>query len=102
MIHEMNVEAVLFNRVSMGEITAVIVDHGADFQTGDGLSLFEQDQWGSRKTHHVDRDRNGRFASYYEEGTPVRTEITHVMLASRCDGLVAGKVLLSFTLLEAP
>ena len=102
MIHEVDIEATLFNRVSMGEVTALIVAHSVDFQTGDGLHLFEQDRWGSRKTHYVDRDRNGRFASYHEDDKPVRTEITHVMLASRCDGLQDGKVLLSFTLLEAP
>ena len=100
MIHEMGIEAAPFGRVAMGEITARVVQHDKDYQAGDEIHLFELEGWGGRKTHWVERDKNGRFVRNDVENAPVRVEITHVLSALHCDGLLPGKVLLSFVLLE--
>lgn len=100
MIHELNVQAAQYGRVTMGEVTAKVVKHSADYQTGDELHLFQVNKWGYRETHYVERDRNGRFLNEQRDNAPARVEITHVLPASQCDGLVEGMVLLSFTLLE--
>lgn len=100
MIHEINLSTAPFQRVGAGQITAKVVAHGTDYQAGDELHFYELNGWGNRKYHYEDRDEKGRFASRNVEEPPVRTQITHVLPASQCDGLVAGNVLLSFVLLE--
>lgn len=100
MIHEINVRTAPFDRIESGQITAKVVADDVDYQAGDELHFYELNSWGNRKYHYVDRDEKGRFASQNVEDPPVRTQITHAMPAAHCDGLVSGKMLLSFVLLE--
>lgn len=100
MIHEMGIESVPFGRVAMGEITARVVQHDKDYQVGDELHLFELEGWGARKTHYQERNAKGHFVRTHVDNAPQRVEITHVLSALHCDGLLPGKVLLSFALLE--
>lgn len=100
MIHELNVRTAPFERIGAGQILAKVVAHDTDYQAGDELCFYELNSWGNRKYHYVDRDERGRFASQNVEDPPVRTQITHVLPASQCDGPVAGNVLLSFVLLD--
>lgn len=101
MIHELDIRTAQAQRIGAGEITAKVVAHDTDYQTGDELRLFEMNDWGNRKYHYEDRDAKGRFANTRVEEPPVCVQITHVLPASQCDGLVEGKVLLSFVLLES-
>jgi len=100
MIHEMGIEAVPFGRVGSGEITARVVQHDKDYQVGDELHLFELNGWGGRKTHYQERNAKGHFVRNDVDNAPLRVEIRHVLSALRCDGLLPGKVLLSFVLLD--
>lgn len=100
MIHELNIGPSQFARIDAGQVVAKVVLHDKDYQAGDELRMYEMNDWGNRKHHYEERDEKGRFASRNVENPPVRVQITHVLPAAQCEGIVSGSVLLSFVLLE--
>lgn len=100
MIHEINVRGGHTERISAGQVTAKVVAHDTDYQAGDELHFYELNSWGNRKYHYEERNAKGQFSNDRVEEPPVRTQITHVLPAGQCDGLVENKVLLSFVVLE--
>jgi hypothetical protein len=100
MIHELNIGPSQFARIDAGQVVAKVVLHDKDYQASDELHFYESNDYGHRLYHYEDRDEKGRFSNQRVENPPVRVQITHVLPAAQCEGLVARNVLLSFVLLE--
>lgn len=95
MIHELKTPVPVFGRVAHGELKALAVPDGIDYQRGDVLRLVRVNQYGNPTYHYVER-KNGKFYHRNEQDEPIDVTITHVLPSSLSDGAVAsGHVLLS-------
>lgn len=85
--HYLNVAPYMFERLTHGEVTAVVTPHTEDFQVGDDLVVVH--------SLHAERSGDAARRAQADDAQTSTFAISHVGIAQHTPGVTEGRCLLS-------